>query len=243
MSIPPPVVRAQSLPLLSFLGHAEDLHAVLSTHSDFADLPQKLVDAEASLREEASALMQRRDKRMKVEALSRGSAEQQASLLRLAHRMHAAEVGLASTIDRARTALDAADAAAASARHVPAASAIVEYAERVSHSNAAPSSQVAFDGAAATGFRQGWGTPTPLQGMVHASYFATLGDKLLTAGGPGKAAADDVPPADALPVVDPQAPAFKAVAPRADAADAAERAPVSLGFGDSDDDSDSDEFG
>ena len=40
---------------------------------------------------------------------------------------------------------------------------LLEYAERVSYSNAAPCGPVAFAGAERNTFYQGWGTPTPQQ--------------------------------------------------------------------------------
>ena len=46
------------------------------------------------------------------------------------------------------------------------AAALVQYAERVSYSNAAPIGTAALETAAKDGFRGGWGTPAPQQHKI-----------------------------------------------------------------------------
>ena len=51
---------------------------------------------------------------------------------------------------------------------------VVQLAEQVSYSNAAPSGEHALGVASQDGFRRGWGTPAPQQHMLVASAFADL---------------------------------------------------------------------
>lgn len=153
------------------------------------------------------------------------TAEEKAQSRQLEHcrRMHTAGKSLCEAIERAREALAVADEG--QARHVPVAT-IIEYAERVSYSNAAPCGQVAFAGAERNMFYQGWGTPSPQQHMVAASRFAHAPED------EGSETVAEVPK-DAAPVP-LDAPAFTAVAPQQDPP-GEERARISLGFDDSDD--------
>ena len=212
----------------SALLHAcEDLHANLgdATPSRAQQLLQCVLDADAHLQTTVTSLLIERDQRAHAAALKRSAEETQSSLLELATRMHAADGQLIATIERAREALAAADEGEAAGRHVPVAT-IIEYAERVSYSNAAPCGPVAFAGAERCHFYQGWGTPTPQQHMVAASHFARVGEH-------DKAMDEASPEQPAGPTQQP-APAFTAVASQ----QAATGARVSLSLGDSDDEDD-----
>jgi hypothetical protein len=100
-----------------------------------------------------------------------GAAARRESLHKLATRMLSDVVELDELISEARRALERADAARVSTRHVSPA-AIVEYAERVSYSSAAPLGAAAFEGARRQGWYQGWGTPAPQQHMLANAHFA-----------------------------------------------------------------------
>lgn len=171
----------------ALLGHAEELNAKLLCKDDLGDLPQKLVEADAAIQAQAAKLLDQRDRQAKALALNQQAEEAQAALLRRTNRMHKTKYSLADSIQRAENALASSDAAKNSKRAKgirP--ETVVEYAERISYSNAAPCSQVAFDGAMQSHFFEGWGTPTPQQNMLGASRFAS--------GQP--AAADYVRPVD-----------------------------------------------
>jgi hypothetical protein len=258
--------------LLPILSHAEDLHARLTSgEGDLGNLPAQLLGADAALRGEARRLLERRDMQTKATQLLAAAEQRQAALVHLATRMQKAEMALADTISRARDALAASDASASSGgAGVPPAT-LIEYAERVSYSNAAPCSQTAYDGAIKKHFFQGWGTPAPQQNMLGASRFASGQPAALGApdidesDGPSPTAAADQPStsggataaitgrkraADASSEAQPPppaAPTFTAPAQQSNQegeSDASERAHVKVGFGDSsDEDDDDDEFG
>ena len=187
---------------------------------------RRVLEADAALQTSVAAMLRERDDRAQSAALMDGAAHAQKSLLRRATRMQSAQLELSTSISRARSALTAADEAQASGRHVPAAT-LLEYAERVSYSNAAQCGSVAFQGAERNGFYQGWGTPTPQQHMVAASRFANPADLDAEDAAASAGAAPD----------EAMAPTFTAVSqPQA----AADTEPVSLSFGDDSEDEDSD---
>ena len=127
----------------------------------------------------------------------RDQAEQrQTSLLGHATRMQGVEADLASVLERSHEALARADAATVSSRKVSVAQ-LMDYAERVSYSNAAPVGAVAMAAGSKDGFRGGWGTPMPQQHMLAVSRFAAMNRQTApdSAGAPpAPAPAASVPP-------------------------------------------------
>mmetsp|Transcript_72114 Transcript_72114/g.191661 ORF Transcript_72114/g.191661 Transcript_72114/m.191661 type:complete len:146 (+) Transcript_72114:3-440(+) len=122
--------------------------------------------------------------------------------------MQKAEANLAELIDKSRQMVRRADQAESSGR-CPTVPQLLDYAERVSHSNAAPVSTAAFEAAQRKAFRGGWGAPAPQQHMLAVSRFAMMH----RAGAPkddAGAAPEDAAPAAKRARLD--APAFKAAA-------------------------------
>ena len=158
-------------PLASLLAQTATLVSKKSAGAPAADVAQSILQDDKRLRAGAATLLEQRSMRQQLAAVNKAVADKQAALLRLAGDMHAAKMRLAGSIHRAREAISRADEAAATDRTAKAAT-IIEYAERVSYTNAAPSSLVAFEGAAKAQFYAGWGTPAPSQGMLQASCFA-----------------------------------------------------------------------
>ena len=212
----------------ALLDACQDLHASYEHGSTSSELIARVLAADAQLQSEVAALLRERDKQAQAKRLMQSACEAQSQLLRLATRMHAVQVRLAGTIERSRQALAAADEAQASGRHVPL-STMIEYAERVSHSNAAPCGPTAFAGAERNGFYEGWGTPAPQQFMVARSRFANADDPAM--------AAEVEEPSESAASAQPAAPAFIAVSAQQGAA-SAERARVSLSLGESDEEDD-----
>ena len=207
----------------SFLAAAESLHA---TNPEQSQLLKRVLEEDAALQSSAASMLQTRDNHAKSARLMQGAVDVQGELLQRAASMQAAQLELAGTIERSRQALASADKGQASGRHVTVAT-LVEYAERVSYSNAAPSGHAAFSGAGRQLFYQGWGTPTPQQHMVAASRFANP--------------ADLVPEEDETSVstaAEAIAPTFTAVVQPQVAPAAEGRTHVSLSLGESDDDDD-----
>ena len=212
----------------ALLDACQDLHASYEHGSTSSELIARVFAADAQLQSEVAALLRERDKQAQAKRLMQGAHEAHTRLLRLATRMQAAQVRLAGSIERSRQALAAADEAQASGRHVPL-STMIEYAERVSYSNAAPCGPTAFAGAGRNMFYHGWGTPAPLQHMAAASRFANADDPAM--------AAEVEQPSEPAASAQPAAPAFIAVSAQQGAA-SAERSRVSLSFGDSDEEDD-----
>ena len=237
----------------AFLACSEDLHSSLArTGPDRAASAhascQRLLSQSAALQSAVNAAFEERDRRRLAAHLRTKASDRQADLVALAERMHDADVTLGDVLRRSRDALSAAQAASASARSAVPVATVVQYAERVSYSNAAPCGDVAFEGARRQGWYHGWGAPAPQQHLLANSSFA-LGRPAAEGGSlPPEAEGETsaVEPGTVQPPalhqeisigasVLPDAPAYTAVdAPSAPRAAAKE---VSLGF-DSDDSDD-----
>ena len=112
-----------------------------------------MLDADTQLQSTVTRLLAERERRARGASLMQSAEAAQAALLALASRMHAAERRLTGTIERAHETLAEADERSASGRSKPVAT-LIEYAERVSYSNAAPCGEVAFAGAERNMFYQ-----------------------------------------------------------------------------------------
>lgn len=229
--------------LTRFMSLAEELHAAGADGATAGELLHALRETDATLAAAARQALAERAERLRAAQLAREVEEKQEAVRQLAHKMYADEIRLSALIERSHEALATADAARSSGRQASVAT-IIEYAERVSYSNAAPLGSAAFDGAAKGMFFQGWGTPTPQQHMVGASRFAMTAPAPSTAaaGGPSQPAASQ--PAASMPMAGSapappapsnSAPAFTAVAPPA-------APPSGAGVSFFDDDDDSDDF-
>jgi hypothetical protein len=247
MAVAPKTYRT---PVASLLDACEDLHSQLRSAPHASGGLQAVLDADAHLQRVVLDLLREKERRAHGAALMRSAEEVQTALLRWATRMHTAEGRLADTIERARASLAAADEAVAADRRASTAT-IVEYAERVSYSNAAPCGQVAFAGAERNMFYQGWGTPTPQQHMLAAARFAhpvgadaDAAEEEEEEEEPADAAAaattgTEAGGAAAVAPLPTRAPSFTAPARAPQPASAPEeRAHVSLGFGSDDEDED-----
>ena len=164
--------------LADFVTTFEELHRHLgevgsSAIGDTAcrRLVNELLTIDERLQSAAGAAFDAHDSQKRAESLARRTDEQQHELLTIGHSMHDAEMRMGETVLASQEALAKADKSKASDRHVPV-STIVEYAERISYSNAAPVGDVAFEGARQQGFFNGWGTPAPQQHMLALAHFA-----------------------------------------------------------------------
>ena len=115
--------------------------------------------------------------------------------MQLASKLQHTETQLSTLVAQAQEALATTDESLRVGRKVSAA-ALIEYAERVSYSNAAPVGAAALETAAKDGFRGGWGTPAPQQHMLAVSCFSELARRAVAGsagnqavGGGGGAAA------------------------------------------------------
>lgn len=256
--------------LPTFLALAEEIHAELgdggsvsgeqgARGAETSAKLKRLLETDAQLQEVAASLLQERDKQAKTRKLLDKADTCRGSLLQLAGRMRSAEARLSEAIDRARDALSAADATGSSSdRSQATPDVIIELAERVSYSNAAPCSQVAFmaggGGPGAQEFFEGWGMPAPQPHMLKKSRFAAgqpaaaekagtaldLPDSAAVSASGTAASAGD--PAEAASLV-ARAPSFVASAQPVGTAAAASagRKHVSLDLGSDDDDDDDDD--
>ena len=186
------------------LSAAEELHAHLGASGGGASAvdgagSRRLVDeilrVDERLQQSVGEAFEAHDRRQRAAALARRASSKQAALVALAGRMHAAEVRLGETIQASREALATADAAQARASTAT----IVEYAERVSYSNAAPCGAVAFEGARRQGWFQGWGAPAPQQHMIARARFAPGGAQAAASEAAPAGAATDAAAAAAQP--------------------------------------------
>jgi len=242
----------------TFLAAAEGLHARLGRAPDGSSAAgssaresiDDVLHCSAEVQAAIARAFKERDGRRHAARLREKAAARQNGLLALAQRMHHADGALTDVLQRSRDALAAAEASASSTRHAPMAT-IIEYAERVSYSNAAPCGDVAFEGAQRQGWYHGWGAYAPQQHMLAQSSFA-LGRPAAEGGSlPAEAANGDAgaaPPAlQALASIStaslPNAPAYTAAVapPPVGASDPQASERVSLGF-DSSDDDEEDEF-
>ena len=231
---------AVSQRLSGFLSLAEELNGNLRASDAAAaraTVARVVAEHDAMQLAVGAAFQEREAKRIKTELCVRAE-ERQEELVALAKTTQAASTRLGDALQRARDALAATDAAQSSARQGPMAT-VVEYAERVSYSNAAPCGDIAFEGARRQGWYGGWGAPAPQQHMLANSTFAR--GRPAAEGGslPPEAAQEDAPALD--PTLGRQeSVTFTAVGPRSGAGPAAEPSEhVSLAL-DSDDE---DEFG
>ena len=239
----------------TFLAAAEGLHGRLPDGSSAAGSSAResiddVLHCSAEVQAAIARAFKERDGRRHAARLREKAAARQNGLLALAQRMHLADGALTDVLQRSRDALAAAEASASSTRHAPMAT-IIEYAERVSYSNAAPCGDVAFEGAQRQGWYHGWGAYAPQQHMLAQSSFA-LGRPAAEGGSlPAEAADGDAgaaPPAlQAMASIStaslPNAPAYTAAVapPPVGASDPKASERVSLGF-DSSDDDEEDEF-
>lgn len=226
------VVSAEVGTTSALLDACEALHA----RPDRAENLRRVLEADAQLQAHVAALLRERDSRKRGLALMHDAVDAQEALLKLAARMQAAQHQLADVIGRAQRTLANADEQQRGGRDVSVAT-LVEYAERVSYSNAAPCGPVAFAGAERNTFYHGWGTPTPQQHMVGASRFASREpdevEPPAAAESEAVAAAADKEASAAA-----SAPSFTAVKPAAAAPTAGSKANVSLSLGSDDEDED-----
>ena len=154
-------------PVSDLLDACEKLHASSASGPEL----KRVLDADAQLQAAATAALKQRERNVRAKTLMQSAEAAQSALLRLAKRMHAVDGQLAAAREQASAALAAADEASAANRQASV-STLIEYAERVSYSNAAPCGTNAFDGAARSNFFHGWGRPSPQQHMIAASSFA-----------------------------------------------------------------------
>jgi len=230
--------------LVSFLAATEELHASLSRAdgqgSSSAFAIERVLSCSTELHAGVMAAFHERDARRRCGKLHARAAVRQSELLALAHSMRTADVRLDCVVRRSRDALADADASAASARHVPP-TMIVECAERVSYSNAAPCGDAAFEGARRHGWYHGWGSPAPQQHMLANSLKicpTAEGGVPTSRASDGTSSTPRLDQTTSLSMTDlPDAPAYTAVAPAQQQQPTAER--VSLGFNSDDDEDDS----
>ena len=164
--------------LSDFVTTFEELHRHLGKGDSsavgdtrFRHLVDDLLVIDERLQSAAGSVFDAHDRQQCVEALARRALAQQHELIMLAQGMHEGEMRLAETVHASWEALAKADKSKASQRHVPV-STIVEYAERISHTNAAPVGAVAFEGACRLGWYHGWGAPAPQQHMLAQAQLA-----------------------------------------------------------------------
>ena len=160
--------------LREYRGLVDTLTTNLQTGDDEAvpAVLERIVAVDTSLQQKAGVLLAERAQRERTAVLSKRAAKRRAELLQLASKLQRTETGLGVVAARAREALSSADE-----RHdgrAVSAEALMQYAERVSYSNAAPFGQLAMASAAKDGFRGGWGTPAPQQHMLAVSRFAEI---------------------------------------------------------------------
>ena len=216
-------------PVSDLLDACEKLHASSASGPEL----KRVLDADAQLQAAATAALKQRERNVRAKTLMQSAEAAQSALLRLAKRMHAVDGQLAAAREQASAALAAADEASAANRQASV-STLIEYAERVSYSNAAPCGTNAFDGAARSNFFHGWGRPSPQQHMIAASSFARPAN---LAGGGSSGANEEAPAAPPPPARSASdAPTFNAVAPPQQAAPKTGGVSLSLGGDDSDDD-------
>lgn len=151
----------------------ECLRAPNSSASSPHELTARIIATDERLQLSLGQLIEERTRRERADKVREQAEERQVSLLLLATRMQKAEANLATLIERSKEVLRDADAKVASDRH-PTVQQVLEYAERVSYSNAAPIGAAAMEIAAKDGFRGGWGTPAPQQHMLAVSRFAMM---------------------------------------------------------------------
>ena len=158
-----------------------------------AGVLERIVAVDTSLQQSASVLLDERAQSGRAASLAASASERRSELLQLATKLQRTEAQLGTLAARARETLATTDESLRVGRKVSAA-ALVEYAERVSYSNAAPVGTTALDTAAKDGFRGGWGTPAPQQHMMAVSRFGELARR---GGGDGGGGADANPGTDA----------------------------------------------
>ena len=151
---------------------SESLFAALRAGRPEAhSLVKNLLDLEERMHGGVRVRLAERERCSRASQAEAAADERLAALLRLATQRQRTEATLDAAIGRSHEAIAASERAAARPLSV---SEVVECAERVSYSNAAPYGQSALEAAARGGFRGGWGTPAPQQHMVKASVFAAL---------------------------------------------------------------------
>ena len=179
------------------LGHLAEYRGIVDALTKLlddeaaADVPavlERLAAVDTHLQQSASRLLDERAQRERTVALSESAGERRTELLQLASKLQRTETQLSTLAAQAREALEATDESHRLGRKVSAA-ALIEYAERVSYSNAAPVGAAALETAAKDGFRGGWGTPAPQQHMLAVSRFCEL-TRRAAAGGPAASAQD-----------------------------------------------------
>ncbi len=162
-----------------FRAICEELHASLggdggSDGTTPDELCRQLIEIDGQLRGVVGTALDEHRQAVAASELEAHCDRRHQALLDLAARMQRAEERLELAVERGRATLKRArggdDGEVRRAAVAP--STVVEYAERVCYSNAAPVGAVAFAGAAASGFYHGWGTPGPQQHMLAASRFA-----------------------------------------------------------------------
>ena len=193
---------------------AESLRASVKARDfDSARAISKELDrADEQLQAFIEAATEARIKHWRMQWQSKRSGLQQEQLVSIAQQMQRGDTRLESVIQRAREVIATADATRASKRHRPV-SVLVEYAERIAYSNAAPIGDVALAGARQQQphpFFDGWGMPAPQQHMLQNATFAK--GKPAAIGGELPETAEDAVHAeeDGDPV---EAPRFTSVAP------------------------------
>ena len=186
--------------LREYRGLVDTLTTNLQTGDDEAvpAVLERIVAVDTSLQQKAGELLAKRAQRERAAVLSKRAAERRAELLQLASKLQRTETGLGVVAARAREALSSANEAQRHDGRAVSAEAIVQYAERVSYSNAAPFGELAMASAAKDGFRGGWGTPAPQQHMLAVSRFAEISRRV--------AASDDQAPQVSPPPANAGAP-------------------------------------
>lgn len=171
--------------LRSYLARAERLHDALRAGDGVDEHLSQVFEADESLQRCATSLVEECAARDLAAADAASARDRTAALLEVASRLQSDDSSLTEAIRRGQEAVEAADAAGACTVEQ-----VVQLAEQVSYSNAAPTGEHALGVAAQDGFRRGWGTPAPQQHMLVSSAFADL-HRQQRAAVPG----DDVTPA------------------------------------------------
>ena len=157
------------LSLKSYLARAERLHDALRVGNGVDERLAHVFEADESLQRLAAGLVEECAAGDLAAADAASARDRAAALLEVASRLQSDESRLSEAIRRGQEAVDAADAAGTCTVEQ-----VVQLAEQVSYSNAAPSGEHARGVAAQDGFRRGWGTPAPQQHMLVSSAFADL---------------------------------------------------------------------